>query len=61
LNTSLCEIGFVLDRSALLDAIGRTISPIGERLDRTPEPNRPGKVIAAILTDGLENASQVRS
>ena len=44
--------------TALLDAIGRTINTIGERLDRTPESERPGKVIVAILTDGLENASQ---
>jgi len=44
--------------TALLDAIGRTINTIGERLDKTPEPERPGKVIVAILTDGLENASQ---
>jgi hypothetical protein len=44
--------------TALLDAIGRTINTIGERLDRAPEPERPGKVIIAILTDGLENASQ---
>ena len=44
--------------TALLDAIGRTINTIGERLDKTPEPERPGKVIIVILTDGLENASQ---
>jgi uncharacterized protein YegL len=44
--------------TALLDAIGRTINTIGERLDKTPEAERPGKVIIAILTDGLENASQ---
>ena len=44
--------------TALLDAIGRTINTIGERLDKTSEPERPGKVIVAILTDGLENASQ---
>jgi uncharacterized protein YegL len=44
--------------TALLDAIGRTINTIGERLNKTPEPDRPGKVILAILTDGLENASQ---
>ena len=44
--------------TALLDAIGRTINTIGERLDKTPEPERPAKVIVAILTDGLENASQ---
>jgi hypothetical protein len=44
--------------TALLDAIGRTINTIGERLDKTPEPDRPGKVVIVILTDGLENASQ---
>jgi hypothetical protein len=44
--------------TALLDAIGRTINTLGERLDRAPEPERPGNVIVAILTDGLENASQ---
>src|SRR6516164_8215011 len=44
--------------TALLDAIGRTINTIGERLEKTPEPERPGKVIVVILTDGLENTSQ---
>ena len=44
--------------TALLDAIGRTINTIGERLDKTSEPDRPGKVLIVILTDGLENASQ---
>jgi uncharacterized protein YegL len=44
--------------TALLDAIGRTIAAVGERLAATPEPERPGKVIVAILTDGLENASR---
>jgi hypothetical protein len=44
--------------TALRDAIGRTIMDIGARLDRTPEDFRPGKVIVAILTDGLENASK---
>ena len=43
--------------TALLDAIGRTIDELGQRLAATPEPERPGKVIVAILTDGLENAS----
>ena len=43
--------------TALLDAIGRTINTIGERLDKS-ERDRPSKVIIAILTDGLENASQ---
>jgi uncharacterized protein YegL len=29
--------------TALLDAIGRTINTIGERLNKTPEQDRPGK------------------
>jgi uncharacterized protein YegL len=44
--------------TSLLDAIGITIDGLGEKLDKTPEPLRPGKVIVAVLTDGLENASQ---
>ena len=43
--------------TALLDAVGRTIDDVGKRLSQTPEDQRPGKVIVAILTDGLENAS----
>ena len=31
---------------------------MGERLAATPEAQRPAKVIVAILTDGLENASK---
>ena len=44
--------------TALLDAIGRTINALGQRLAQTPEEDRPGQVIVTILTDGLENASQ---
>ncbi len=44
--------------TALLSAIGRTIDELGARLANLPETARPGKVIVAILTDGLENASQ---
>ena len=44
--------------TALLDAIGRTIDELGARLTALPEESRPGKVIVAILTDGLENASR---
>jgi len=43
--------------TALLDAIGRTVDELGQRLTALPEAERPGKVIVAILTDGLENAS----
>jgi hypothetical protein len=45
--------------TALLDAVGKTIDDVGNRLDRTPEEKRPGKVIFVITTDGLENASAV--
>jgi hypothetical protein len=44
--------------TALLDAMGRTIDDLGRRLAGVPEPERPAKVIVAILTDGYENASQ---
>lgn len=44
--------------TALLDAMGRTIDDVGERLANTPEENRPEKVIVCIITDGLENASK---
>jgi hypothetical protein len=43
--------------TALLDAIGKTINDVGKRLNKTPESQRPGKVIFVITTDGLENAS----
>jgi uncharacterized protein YegL len=43
--------------TALLDAVGRTINTVGERLSQTPEEDRPEKVMVCILTDGLENAS----
>jgi hypothetical protein len=44
--------------TALLDAIGQTIDALGHRLSALVEKDRPGQVIVAILTDGLENASQ---
>lgn len=44
--------------TALLDAIGRTIDELGRQLAATPEPERPGQVVVAIFTDGLENASR---
>lgn len=43
--------------TALLDAVGRTIDEVGRRLSKTPEADRPGKVIFVILTDGEENSS----
>jgi hypothetical protein len=44
--------------TALLDAIGKTVDDLGLRLGALAEKDRPGQVIVAILTDGLENASQ---
>lgn len=44
--------------TALLDALGRTINSIGERLNNTQEDERPEKVIFVITTDGMENASR---
>ncbi len=44
--------------TALLDAIGRLITDAGRRLAATPEDRRPGTVVVAIMTDGLENASR---
>ena len=43
--------------TALLDAMGHTIDSVGDRLFMMNEADRPSKVIVAILTDGLENAS----
>lgn len=43
--------------TALYDAIGRTINVVGARLAKTPEHERPGKVLFTILTDGHENSS----
>jgi len=43
--------------TALHDAIGRLVTDAGARLAALPEAERPGTVIVAIMTDGLENAS----
>jgi hypothetical protein len=43
--------------TALLDAIGRTVDELGSYLASLPEERRAEKVIVAIFTDGLENAS----
>ncbi|MFB9313325.1 vWA domain-containing protein [Nocardioides plantarum] len=45
-------------RTALHDAMGRMITDAGASLAALPEDRRPGTVIVAIMTDGLENASQ---
>ena len=48
---------FVRGCTALLDAVGKTIVKVGQRLSKTPEERKPGKVIFVITTDGMENAS----
>lgn len=45
--------------TALLDALGVTISERGERLRRMPVGDRPQRVVVAIITDGEENASKL--
>ncbi len=44
--------------TALLDAIGRSVTDAGARLEKLPEGERPAKVIFVILTDGYENSSR---
>ncbi|MEJ7834446.1 MAG: vWA domain-containing protein, partial [Nocardioides sp.] len=44
--------------TALLDAIGRTVTDRGADLAALAEAERPGTVIVAIMTDGYENASR---
>jgi hypothetical protein len=44
--------------TALLDAVGRTITTVGEQLAAMDETERPGEVIVVILTDGEENSSR---
>lgn len=44
--------------TALYDAIGKTITALGQRLANLDEYQRPEKVVVTILTDGHENASR---
>ncbi|KPB03694.1 vWA domain-containing protein [Bacillus sp. CHD6a] len=48
---------YVRGTTSLLDAIGRTILDVGNRLSRTDDVKRPGNVIFVITTDGMENSS----
>lgn len=43
--------------TALLDSIGITIDALGRKLAALPDSERPGHVIIAIFTDGMENSS----
>ena len=49
---------YVRGMTALLDAIGKTISEVDHRLSKTQEDRKPDKVIFVITTDGMENASR---
>jgi hypothetical protein len=44
--------------TALLDAMGRSITTTGAWLAALPEDERPGQVIFVVITDGLENHSR---
>lgn len=44
--------------TSLLDAMGRLVTEAGTTLGGLPEEQRPGSVIVAIMTDGLENTSR---
>jgi hypothetical protein len=43
--------------TALLDAIGRFITDLGDDLKHRHEDQRPGRVLIGIVTDGYENSS----
>lgn len=45
-------------RTALHDAMGRLVTEAGAALAALPEEQRPGTVLVAVMTDGLENASR---
>jgi len=59
--TPIAEVpDFVVEprgRTALLDAVGKFVTEIGEQLSALAEDQRPGHVICLIMTDGMENAS----
>jgi hypothetical protein len=44
--------------TALLDSLGRLVVDAGARLAALPESQRPGTVVVAVMTDGMENASR---
>ena len=47
-----------LGMTAMLDAIGKTVVSVGQKLAVTPEEERPGLVSVTIITDGYENQSK---
>ena len=45
-------------RTALLDSMAKLITDTAAQIDALDEADRPGTVIVAVMTDGLENASR---
>lgn len=45
--------------TALLDAVGRTITSFKEKILDMPKRLRPSKVMVIIITDGYENSSKI--
>ncbi|MGQ9351423.1 VWA domain-containing protein [Mycolicibacterium gilvum] len=45
------------NRTALLDSMGKLITDTAAEIAALPDDDKPGSVIVAIMTDGLENAS----
>ena len=43
--------------TALLDSMGKLITDTAAEIEALPEDEKPGTVVVAIMTDGLENAS----
>lgn len=52
---------FARGSTALMDAVGKTIDSVGERLSATKEEDRPSNIILVITTDGYENCSRIYS
>ena len=44
--------------TALLDAVGKTINSVRERLNKTSDDEKPSKVLFVITRDGYENCSK---
>lgn len=44
--------------TALLDAIGKSVTQLGEKLAGREENDRPANVLVVIVTDGYENSSR---
>lgn len=43
--------------TALLDAIGRSVTELGNKFANMSEDERPGTVVVVVITDGYENSS----